>query len=84
MSTNSYPVAETSRILNTSDFTIRRLIKTKQLRAIRIGGQWRVFEDDLRNYLDGCANRPRNERVDVGGSAHPCAPRTASPAPLAP
>jgi len=59
VSTNSFPVAEASRILSTSDFTIRRLIRAKELRAVRVGGQWRVFEEDLQAYLDQCANRPR-------------------------
>jgi excisionase family DNA binding protein len=69
MSTNSFPVSETSRLLNTSDFTIRRLIKTKELRAVRIGGQWRIFEEDLRAYLSGRENRPR-EVTARGNSTH--------------
>jgi excisionase family DNA binding protein len=66
VSTNSYHVAETSRLLNTSAFTIRRLIKTKQLRAVRIGGQWRIFEEDLLAYIDDWANRPREVSAQAG------------------
>jgi excisionase family DNA binding protein len=72
MSTKSFPVSETSRLLNTSDFTIRRLIKTKELRAVRIGGQWRIFEEDLVAYLNDRENRPR-EMVASSCCAHSCA-----------
>src|SRR5437868_3164691 len=58
-SMHSYPVGETSRILSTSDFTVRRLIRSKQLRAVRIGGQWRILAEDLHAFLEGCANRLR-------------------------
>jgi excisionase family DNA binding protein len=78
MSTNSFPVSETSRLLNTSDFTIRRLIKTKELRAVRIGGQWRIFEEDLHAYLNDRENRPR-ETGGSDGSSHPGAHLSAAP-----
>ena len=59
MSGNAFPVSETSRILKTSNFTIRRLIKSKELRAVKVGGQWRVLKADLQAYLPEKANRPR-------------------------
>lgn len=62
MSTSSYPVSVTAKALNTTEFTIRRLIKSKQLRAVRIGGQWRILAEDLEAYLNAVANRPRSER----------------------
>jgi excisionase family DNA binding protein len=75
MSTNSFPVSETSRLLDTSDFTIRRLIKAKELRAVRIGGQWRIFEEDLQAYLNDRDNRPR-ETVAGSCCTHSCASRS--------
>jgi excisionase family DNA binding protein len=37
--------------LNVSVSTIRMLIRTKQLRAVRIGIQYRVTEADLLDYI---------------------------------
>jgi excisionase family DNA binding protein len=42
--------------LNVSARTTRRLIATGELRAHRIGGQWRVFVSDLRQYLAARTN----------------------------
>jgi excisionase family DNA binding protein len=63
MSDNYLPIAETSRMLKTSDFTIRRLIKSRELRAVKVGGQWRVFEADVEEYLAEKENRPMRERA---------------------
>jgi excisionase family DNA binding protein len=59
MSNSSLSIVETSRMLKTSAFTIRRLIKSRELRAVKVGGQWRVFEEDLQDYLADKANRPK-------------------------
>jgi excisionase family DNA binding protein len=37
--------------LGVSRETVRRLILRKELRAVRIGRQWRVTEEDLAAYL---------------------------------
>jgi len=65
MSDNYFPIAETSRMLKTSDFTIRRLIKSKQLRGVKVGGQWRIFEADLEEYLAEKENRPKCEHPSL-------------------
>jgi len=71
MSANSYPVSVTAKVLNTTEFTIRRLIKSKQLRAVRIGGQWRILAEDLESYLNAAANRPRFQSEVVGAKSVP-------------
>lgn len=43
--------------LDVSERTARRLIETGDLKAHRIGRQWRVFAADLQDYLDGQSNR---------------------------
>jgi excisionase family DNA binding protein len=45
--------------LAVSSMTIKRLITTGDLRAHRVGRQWRVFERDLQDYLA----RQRNQRA---------------------
>jgi len=40
--------------LEVSDKTVRRLIQSGQLPALRIGHGLRISEDDLRRYLNSC------------------------------
>jgi excisionase family DNA binding protein len=40
--------------LEVSEKTVRRLIQSGQLPALRIGHSLRISEDDLRRYLDSC------------------------------
>ena len=49
--------------LNVDERTVRELIRKNELRAIKIGKEWRVTEKDLEAYVDGHANCPaiRNE-----------------------
>lgn len=44
--------------LNVDERTVRELIRKNELRAIKIGKEWRVTEGDLANYVDGHANCP--------------------------
>lgn len=50
--------------LNIDERTVRELIRKNELRAIKIGKEWRVQEDDLEAYVNGHANCPpiRNEQ----------------------
>lgn len=41
-----------SRALNVSETTVRRLIDRKELKAIRVGGQWRIDTVVIQRYLD--------------------------------
>lgn len=44
-------LAQVADLLATSKPTVRRLIDTQALRAVKLGRQWRVARDDLRTYL---------------------------------
>ncbi|WP_422117836.1 helix-turn-helix domain-containing protein [Brachybacterium sp. UNK5269] len=44
-------LAQVADLLATSKPTVRRLIDTQSLRAVKLGRQWRVARDDLRTYL---------------------------------
>lgn len=42
--------------LNVDERTVRELIRKNELRAIKVGKEWRVTEADLDNYVNGHAN----------------------------
>lgn len=44
-------IEETATLLDVSQTTIRRLIKDGRLTAYRIGGQFRISQEDVRAYL---------------------------------
>ena len=46
-----YTVAEAAEILHVSQKTVRRLIKSEQLRVIRIGGLLRIDPMDLQDLI---------------------------------
>lgn len=48
---------ETADLLKLSEATTRGLIKSREVRAIRIGREWRIAVRDLEEFLDAHANR---------------------------
>jgi excisionase family DNA binding protein len=44
-------IPNSARDLDVSDRTVRRLIANGDLKAYRIGRQWRVFREDLKDFL---------------------------------
>jgi excisionase family DNA binding protein len=48
---------ETADLLKLSEATLRGLIKAEEVRAIRIGREWRIAVRDLEEFLDARANR---------------------------
>jgi len=67
----SLSVAEASRILSTTELTVRRWINSKQLRAIKVGRQWRVLPDDLEAFMGAGANRPPNQAPTEAATPNP-------------
>jgi excisionase family DNA binding protein len=54
-------VEETSRRLGVSSFTVRRLIKTKQLRAVRVSRRVLVPDSEVSRVIaEGCGKNSRN------------------------
>jgi excisionase family DNA binding protein len=45
-------VAEVARQLRVSNMTVYRLVKSGQLRAVRVGRGYRLLEEDVRKYLE--------------------------------
>lgn len=50
-------VSQLAERLEVCDRTSRRIIESGELRAHRTGRQWRVFEQDLTDYLMRQSNR---------------------------
>ena len=48
-------VAEVASLMRVSRMTVYRLIRRGQLKAIRVGRNYRVREDDLNEYLEAQA-----------------------------
>ena len=44
-------IAEVANLLGVSDDVVRDRIRKKQIRAGKIGGQWRVRREDLAEYI---------------------------------
>ena len=51
------------QMLGISDSTLRRLLRRGDLRACRVGRQWRFEETDLRDYFAAHANRTAVNRA---------------------
>lgn len=47
-----YTVQETADVLGVHFRTVYKYIDKKELKAIKLNGQWRIKEEDIRNYLD--------------------------------
>ncbi|NDR57913.1 helix-turn-helix domain-containing protein [Aliiruegeria sabulilitoris] len=44
-------IAETAKFLGVSEKTVRRKIAAEDLRASRVGAQWRIRPEDIEAYL---------------------------------
>jgi excisionase family DNA binding protein len=51
-------IHDVAKHLNVDERTIRELIRKNELRAIKVGKEWRVTEEDLDDYVNGHANCP--------------------------
>ena len=50
-----FTVSEVAGVMRVSRMTVYRLIRRGQLKAIRVGRNYRVREDDLNEYLEAQA-----------------------------
>jgi excisionase family DNA binding protein len=56
MDTMWLSVKQTSKYLNVSEMTVRRMLKGNKIRGIKIGSDWRVDAKFLANVIDRLAN----------------------------
>jgi excisionase family DNA binding protein len=64
-----FSVSQLAKRLDVCERTARRIIETGELKAHRIGRQWRVFALDLQDYLARQANRQTCRHRGAGGQA---------------
>lgn len=43
---------EVAKFLKVSDFTVRDMLRRKELKGVKVRGQWRVRPEDLRAYVN--------------------------------
>jgi excisionase family DNA binding protein len=55
-------LAEAARALGVSERTVRRLVAKRQLPAYKVGGQWRVDLDEVREALRSAVSNPLERR----------------------
>ncbi len=53
-------IHEVADLLKMKESTVRSWIRDGELRAIKMGRDWRVAVKDLEAYLDAHANKPRD------------------------
>lgn len=56
MDTMWLSVKQTSKYLNCSELTVRRMLKGNKIRGIKLGSDWRVDAKFLANTIDRLAN----------------------------
>lgn len=56
MNTPMMTIHDVAAKLNVDERTIRELIRKNELRAIKVGKEWRVARGDLDAYINGHAN----------------------------
>lgn len=68
MSSTILTTREVADLLKISERTVRDLCVRGEIRASRVGQQWRVRSDDVDAYLRANSNQPQNV-VAIGGAA---------------
>lgn len=48
-----YTLEELTDMLNVTVYTLRNYVKSGKLKAAKIGGKWRVSEDNLKKFING-------------------------------
>lgn len=54
--------AEAGEILRATPRQVTILCARGDLRATKLGGEWRIAEEDVRDFVDTLANRTRRQR----------------------
>jgi len=47
-----YTTEDVADILKVSSKTVREMIKSKRLQAVRVGQEYRITEDQIRDYIE--------------------------------
>jgi len=52
----THTISEVAVMLSVSSESIRRYIKSNKLKASRVGRQWRISDEDLKEYFEKNSN----------------------------
>jgi excisionase family DNA binding protein len=68
-----YSIGEVALKMNVAYHTVRRLILDRQIRATKVGKQWRIKKDDLDAYIESRTLHPvdRDDSPAAGPSREP-------------
>jgi excisionase family DNA binding protein len=55
-------LAEAATLLHVSTRTLQRMIRSRDLPALKVGGQWRLRESQLAEWIQGRERRQPSER----------------------
>lgn len=51
-----YTLPQVAKILGVTDRTAWNYVKAQKIKAVKIGGKWKVSEDNLREFINGGTN----------------------------
>lgn len=57
-----YTTEEVAELLKLHTRTVREYLKSGQLRGYKLGDTWRISEEDIQEFLEARANRPRKRK----------------------
>lgn len=46
-----YSIYEVSDLLKLHHTTVRKMIKTGEIKAVKVGKQWRIYKDNLQKFI---------------------------------
>ncbi len=59
-----YDVARVAEIFNLSELTIRRYLKSNQLKGFKVGRFWRIEEDEIDRFIGRSQENGKTEAGD--------------------
>lgn len=57
-----YTPEDVAKALKINDATVRRYLREGALRGYKLGDVWRISQDDLNEFLDKRANKPKDKK----------------------
>ena len=60
-----YTLEELTDMLNVTVYTLRNYVKSGKLKAAKIGGKWRVSEENLKKFVNGDGRAQKRQRCRI-------------------
>ncbi len=71
MESSYFTLQQVAERLQVSEMTVRRWVTRGELPAIKLGQQWRIRDDDLREFLEARRKSPNEPRRTEPNSPRP-------------